>query len=84
MRPIRRVFEHLTLKQMLQLETPQDQAIRYALHAHEVHLLPVSPRRTPATWQGLRVPQRVRLATDPRNPLWPYYSSLPHRYDVEG
>jgi 2,3-bisphosphoglycerate-dependent phosphoglycerate mutase len=38
MRPIRRVFEHLSLKRMLQLENPQDQAMEYALHIHRINI----------------------------------------------
>ena len=38
MRPIRRIFEHLELKQMLRLENPQDKAMEYALHVHSVNV----------------------------------------------
>ena len=38
MRPIREVFEHLSIKQMLQLENPQDQAMEYVLHIHSVEV----------------------------------------------
>ena len=37
LRPVRRVFEQLSLSQMLKLETPQDKAITYALQIHEVN-----------------------------------------------
>jgi 2,3-bisphosphoglycerate-dependent phosphoglycerate mutase len=73
MRPIRRVFEHLSLKQMLQLENPQDQAVEYALHVHRVNVSDVEECRLKADWHGIIVPSSVKLATDPRNPLKKYY-----------
>jgi 2,3-bisphosphoglycerate-dependent phosphoglycerate mutase len=73
MRPIRRVFEHLSLKQMLQLENPQDQAMEYALHIHRVNVSDVGQRRLEKDWDRIRVPSSVKLATDPRNPLKKYY-----------
>jgi 2,3-bisphosphoglycerate-dependent phosphoglycerate mutase len=73
LRPIRRVFEHLSLKQMLQIENPQDRAMSYALHVHSVNI--GNPRKSTikANWQGILVPRQVRLATDQRNPLKRYY-----------
>ena len=38
MRPIRKVFEHLSLQQMLQLENPQDEAMEYAIQIHHVNV----------------------------------------------
>jgi 2,3-bisphosphoglycerate-dependent phosphoglycerate mutase len=73
MRPIRRVFEHLSLKQMLQLENPQDEAMEYALHIHHVDVSDVEERRLETDWHSLKVPSSVKLATDPRNPLKKYY-----------
>jgi 2,3-bisphosphoglycerate-dependent phosphoglycerate mutase len=73
MRPIRRVFEHLSLKQMLQIENPQDEAMMYALHVHEVHLGESRTKMDSVVWQGVLVPKRVKLATDPQNPLKKYY-----------
>jgi 2,3-bisphosphoglycerate-dependent phosphoglycerate mutase len=74
MRPIRKVFEHLSLKQMLQLENPQDQAMKYALHIHRVKVVEVDKRRRlKKDWQNVVVPSSVQLATDPRNPLKQYY-----------
>jgi 2,3-bisphosphoglycerate-dependent phosphoglycerate mutase len=73
MRPIRRVFEHLSLKQMLQLENPQDWAMEYALHVHRVNVSDVDEHRLEANWYGIVVPSCVSLATDPRNPLKKYY-----------
>lgn len=73
LRPIRRVFEHLSLRQMLQIENPQDRAMSYALHVHSVSV--ESPRKSliKAGWQGILVPRAVKLATDQRNPLKRYY-----------
>lgn len=73
MRPIRRVFEHLSLKQMLQIENPQDEAMMYALHVHEVHLGESRTKMDSVVWQGVLVPKRVKLATDPQNTLKEYY-----------
>jgi 2,3-bisphosphoglycerate-dependent phosphoglycerate mutase len=73
MRPIRRVFEHLSLKQMLQLENPQDQAMEYALHIHRVNVDEVEERRLEKDWHSVVVPSTVKLATDPQNPLKQYY-----------
>ena len=73
MRPIRRVFEHLSLKQMLQLENPQDQAMEYALHIHSVNVDGAEESRIEKDWQSVVVPSSVKLATDPRNPLKQYY-----------
>lgn len=73
LRPIRRVFEHLSLKQTLQIENPQDRAMAYALHVHRVNI--ESPRKNTieADWRGILVPRQVKLATDQRNPLKRYY-----------
>jgi 2,3-bisphosphoglycerate-dependent phosphoglycerate mutase len=73
MRPIRRVFEHLSIRQMLQLENPQDQAMNYALNMHRVKLSSAEKRDVSVDWKGIRVPPRVKLATDLRNPLRQYY-----------
>jgi 2,3-bisphosphoglycerate-dependent phosphoglycerate mutase len=73
LRPIRRVFEHLSLEQMLRLENPQDRAMTYALHVHSVKV--ESPRKitTQSDWRGTLIPRHVKLATDQRNPLKRYY-----------
>jgi len=73
LRPIRRVFEHLSLEQMLQLENPQDRAMAYALHVHSLDIENTSNSKTKADWQGILIPQQVKLATDQRNPLKTYY-----------
>jgi 2,3-bisphosphoglycerate-dependent phosphoglycerate mutase len=73
LRPIRRIFEHLSLKQMLQLENPQDRAMDYALNIHRVNVTCDEESGVEADWQGVLVPQDVQLATDARNPLKKYY-----------
>jgi 2,3-bisphosphoglycerate-dependent phosphoglycerate mutase len=73
LRPIRRIFEHLSLKQMLQLENPQDRAMDYALNIHRVNVESDAKRAVETEWCGPLVPQDVELATDPRNPLKKYY-----------
>jgi 2,3-bisphosphoglycerate-dependent phosphoglycerate mutase len=73
LRPIRRVFEHLTLKQMLQLENPQDRATTYALEVHNIKIENKGKRIAKTDFPSLVVPQQVKLATDPRNPLKKYY-----------
>jgi 2,3-bisphosphoglycerate-dependent phosphoglycerate mutase len=73
LRPIRRVFEHLSLQEMLRIENPQDQAILYALQIHSIKIENGSERNPAATWKGIIVPSKVKLATDPRNPLNKYY-----------
>jgi len=73
LRPIRRVFEHLSLRQMLQIENPQNRAMAYALHVHDIKV--ESPRRSTVkpSWQGILIPRQVKLASDQRNPLQMYY-----------
>jgi broad specificity phosphatase PhoE len=73
LRPIRRVFEHLSISQMLQIENPQDRAMAYALHVHSVNVERYGNRSISADWRGILIPRQVRLATDQRNPLKRYY-----------
>jgi len=73
LRPIRRVFEHLSLQEMLRIENPQDQAMLYALQIHSIKIENGSERNPTATWKRIMVPSKVKLATDPRNPLNKYY-----------
>lgn len=72
MRPIRRVFEGLSLKQMLRLENPQDRAFIYNL---EITRSNVKHPKTilKEKWKGITVQSYVRLATDQNNPLRIYY-----------
>jgi 2,3-bisphosphoglycerate-dependent phosphoglycerate mutase len=73
LRPIRRVFEHLSLRQMLQIENPQDHAMSYALHVHSVKVESPRTRTAKLNWCSLLVPRQVKLASDQRNPLKRYY-----------
>ena len=73
MRPIRRVFEHLSLKQMLQLENPQDQAMEYALHIHRINVNQVTEGKPERDWHSVVVPSPIKLSTDRQNPLKHYY-----------
>jgi 2,3-bisphosphoglycerate-dependent phosphoglycerate mutase len=73
LRPIRRVFEHLSLDEMLQIENPQNHAMTYALHIHSIQLMSDSRTERTADWRGIIVPSDVKLATDSRNPLKEYY-----------
>jgi 2,3-bisphosphoglycerate-dependent phosphoglycerate mutase len=73
LRPIRRVFEHLSLQEMLRIENPQDHAMSYALQVQSIKIKCGSERERAATWKGIIVPSKVKLATDPRNPLKEYY-----------
>jgi 2,3-bisphosphoglycerate-dependent phosphoglycerate mutase len=73
LRPIRRVFEHLSLKQMLQIENPQDHAMSYALHVHSIKVESPRTRTAKSDWCNLLVPRQVKLASDQRNPLKKYY-----------
>jgi 2,3-bisphosphoglycerate-dependent phosphoglycerate mutase len=73
MRPIRRIFEHLSIKQMLQLESPQDKAEEYVLHTHQVKVDDIKQGEFEGNWKTIWVPPTIRLATDPKNPLRKYY-----------
>ena len=73
LRPIRRIFENLSLKQMLQLENPQDRAMSYALHIHSIKIECTKECPKLPKWNGILVPNQVKLATDQRNPLKKYY-----------
>jgi len=72
MRPIRQVFEHLSIEQMLQLENPQDQAMEYALNVHRVEVDNFEGIFK-GDWKAVLVPPSIKLATDIKNPLRKYY-----------
>jgi bisphosphoglycerate-dependent phosphoglycerate mutase len=71
-RPIRRVFEHLSLEQMLQVESPQNRAIVYDFHLQNLSV--ENPRRmaTKPDWKSIAISRKAKLATDPLNPLKKY------------
>lgn len=72
-RPIRKVFENLSLEQMLHLETPQDRALIYELQLHTLSGGRELGESNMQNWEGLLVSRRVKLSTDPLNPLEKYY-----------
>jgi 2,3-bisphosphoglycerate-dependent phosphoglycerate mutase len=72
-RPIRRIFENLSLEQMLQLETPQDYAMIYELQLHNSSGRRLLGESNMQNWESLLVSRRVKLSTDPLNPLKKYY-----------
>jgi broad specificity phosphatase PhoE len=71
-RPIRRVFEHLNMKQMLQLETSHNCILVYDFHQHDWQIESSRDRATTLDWKGIVIPGKVRLATDTLNPLGLY------------
>jgi len=72
-RPIRRVFENLSLEQMLQFESPQDRAMIYDLQLRDLRSERLRGRLSIQNWKGVLVSSQVKLATDPLNPLKKYY-----------
>ncbi|MCW3980110.1 MAG: histidine phosphatase family protein [Candidatus Bathyarchaeota archaeon] len=73
LRPIRRVFEHLSLKQMLEIESPQNRAMAYALHVHDIKVESTRRSTVKPSWRSILIPRQVKLASDQRNPLKIYY-----------
>jgi len=72
-RPIRRVFEHLNIKQMLQLETSHDYVMVDDFHQHDWRIETSREKAANLDWKGTVIPRKVRLATDTLNPLKKYY-----------
>jgi len=72
-RPIRRVFEHLSLEQMLQFESPQDHAMIYDIRLRHLRVERLRGRLSIQNWKSVLVPRQVKLATDSLNPLKKYY-----------
>jgi 2,3-bisphosphoglycerate-dependent phosphoglycerate mutase len=72
-RPIRRVFENLSLEQMLQPENPQNRAMIYDLQLRKLRSERPKGRLSIQNWKGVLVSRQVKLATDPFNPLKKYY-----------
>jgi 2,3-bisphosphoglycerate-dependent phosphoglycerate mutase len=73
-RPIRRVFENLSVEQMLQLETPQDRTLIYELQLHNLSGQRLLGESNMQNWESLLVSRQVKLSTDPWNPLKKYYN----------
>ncbi len=61
LRLIRRVFERLSLKQLLKIETPQDQAMTYALQIQDFTFENSKNITAKAKWQGTIVPKHEIL-----------------------
>jgi 2,3-bisphosphoglycerate-dependent phosphoglycerate mutase len=72
LRTIRRVFENLSVKQMLKLENPQNRAMSYALNIHNIKI-ECKECSTHSDWKGILLPTQVMLASDQRNSLKKYY-----------
>jgi 2,3-bisphosphoglycerate-dependent phosphoglycerate mutase len=72
-RPIRRVFENLSLEQMLQFESPQDRALIYDLRLRNLRSGRLRGSLSIQNWKGVLVSRQVKLVTDPLNPLKNYY-----------
>jgi 2,3-bisphosphoglycerate-dependent phosphoglycerate mutase len=73
-RPFRRFFENLDLTQMCTVETCQDKALIYSLDLKKENSLNSSRHRAQQDkWDGVRISNRIKLATDPQNPLKEYY-----------
>jgi broad specificity phosphatase PhoE len=72
-RPIRRVFEHLNMKQMLQLEASHNCVMVYDFHQRDWGIESPRERVAKLEWKGTVIPRKVRLATDTLNPLKKYY-----------
>jgi hypothetical protein len=58
---------------MLQLESPQDRAIVYDLHLQNWSVESSRRRATKPDWKSIVISRKVKLATDPLNPLKKYY-----------
>lgn len=71
MRPIRKVFENLSLAQTLQLENPHDLALIYEFKLQNSRS--ESQKESLQNWKGVIVPPKVKLAVDPLNPLREIY-----------
>ena len=72
-RPIRRIFEHLTTEQMLELESPQDSALIYDSHLCNLRNEYLRGRIGKPNWKSVVLPPKVKLAADSLNLLKAYY-----------
>jgi len=72
-RPIRRVFENLSIDQMLQLENPQDRAMIYDLRLRNLRSGQLGGGSNMQNWESVLVSRQVKLAADPLNPMKKYY-----------
>lgn len=73
-RPFRKLFEKLNLNQMCTIETPQDRAMIYNFELKNAGLTHLRKNRVvQVKWDGVLLPNHVKLATDPQNVLMKYY-----------
>ncbi len=69
MRPFRRYFEKVSIKQMMKWELPYDNYFEFSV---DVSAGP-APKPTKKSWKSVILPPHVKLATDPKNPFKKYY-----------
>jgi 2,3-bisphosphoglycerate-dependent phosphoglycerate mutase len=72
-RPLRKIFENLTLTQMCKIETTHNQAFFYDLKLEKPKFIEHEINNTVINWNGIIIPEYVKLATDPKNSLKRYY-----------
>lgn len=68
MRPFRRYFEKLSVREMMALENPYDDFFEYTVRTRGPRIMP--PK---SAWAEVRLPKHVFLATDRHNILKKYY-----------
>jgi 2,3-bisphosphoglycerate-dependent phosphoglycerate mutase len=72
-RPIRKIFEHLSIEQTLELESPQDSALIYDFHLCNLSNKCLREKIGKPNWEGVVIPRKVKLATDSLNLLKAHY-----------
>jgi broad specificity phosphatase PhoE len=72
-RPLRKIFENLTLPQMCKIETPHNQVLFYDLNLEKPKFIEYERNNALINWDGIIIPEYVKLATDPKNSLKRYY-----------
>jgi len=73
LRPLRRIFENLSISQMCKLENPQDRAWICNLDLENCNIVWPKQRTSSAYWKGEILSKRIKLATDSQNQLKKYY-----------
>lgn len=72
-RPIRRIFENLTVEQMLTLESPQDLVWIYRLPLQYSRVNLQRERANKASWKGVVISRKARLVTETESLSKLYY-----------
>jgi 2,3-bisphosphoglycerate-dependent phosphoglycerate mutase len=72
-RPLRRVFENLSIVQMCKLESPQNCAIIYETQQGDSGVECPRGNATRTHWKGIVISRKVKLTTDALNLLKIYY-----------